>query len=540
MNTAVEYILSLKDGLSGKLETADMHAHRLEHTMGAVNEMLGVIGIAGAAFAGFEFLKSAHEDFEKLHQSEVQLENTLKNTGDRAGFTGEQMIQMAEDTSHSIKATESNIVDVENALSRFGSIGGENFKKAIELSADMAASLKTDGVEVARSLARILDSPAQNARLLRQYGITLTKSQREALEAMDKLGEKAKEQTVIFQLLADRGYGGAAAAAANADPAFQFSKGVEEMKLQVGELVNEVEKDLMPTALEFLGWMKSSVHWIKENKTEIGAVVKALGVFWVTLETVNLVIIPFVEGLTMVAPAATEAAVGVEAVGVAAETAMGPIGILAAAVTGLIYLFTTLGEKQEAAKNKYLGDTANDEDDFVTQGMEKYKGKGDKAAFKAALQDEISDVAQERKTYEGLMQDALKSAGYKSYDEYQKDPKIWGEGMRDDNIDAYNKELEIVGAREKGISAVSTVGRTKAMKGPADKKDLPEGPPKEPKTKATGSKSVTINVTINGGLIHEQTIQTTVVKEAANKVKDLMTAALTDAVNDFQVTADVK
>lgn len=54
------------------------------------------------------------------------------------------------------------------------------------------------------------------------------------------------------------------------------------------------------------------------------------------------------------------------------------------------------------------------------------------------------------------------------------------------------------------------------------------------KSKATGSKSVTINVSIKD-LIGVQNINTTNLKEGAGKIKDLVVAALTGAVNDFQV-----
>ena len=59
----------------------------------------------------------------------------------------------------------------------------------------------------------------------------------------------------------------------------------------------------------------------------------------------------------------------------------------------------------------------------------------------------------------------------------------------------------------------------------------------EPKTKATGSKSVTINVSIKD-LIGTQNINTTNIKEGGAKIRDMIVQVLTGAVNDFQVVAE--
>ena len=63
-------------------------------------------------------------------------------------------------------------------------------------------------------------------------------------------------------------------------------------------------------------------------------------------------------------------------------------------------------------------------------------------------------------------------------------------------------------------------------------------PARDPmRTQATGSKAVTINVTI-GDLIKQFTIHTTNMKEGAMKAKEQVAAALMGAVNDFQIVAE--
>jgi hypothetical protein len=59
-----------------------------------------------------------------------------------------------------------------------------------------------------------------------------------------------------------------------------------------------------------------------------------------------------------------------------------------------------------------------------------------------------------------------------------------------------------------------------------------------PKTKAEGQKNINIHITINGGLVHNQEINTTHMHEAPAKIRDMVAAALVGAVNDSQIIGD--
>jgi len=68
-----------------------------------------------------------------------------------------------------------------------------------------------------------MEAPAQNARLLRQFGVSLTTDQQKLVKQLQATGHVAEAQELIFRKLAEKGYGGAAKAAADTDPAFSLS-----------------------------------------------------------------------------------------------------------------------------------------------------------------------------------------------------------------------------------------------------------------------------------------------------------------------------
>jgi len=121
-------------------------------------------------------------------------------------------------------------------------------------------------------------------------------------------------------------------------------------------------------------------------------------------------------------------------------------------------------------------------------------------------------------------------------------PKLISKGVADslDSIKEAKKQIEAVwnnkdaqdaAAKNKGLVPGK---ETEGKKG----KDGAAAIIADPKTKATGQKSVNIHIAINGGLIHgDFKIVTNKLGEGLGKVKDMVAEALTGAINDSQITA---
>ncbi len=270
MAEEVSYTMTLNDLLTPKVQNAEAHVHKFEGALGKLGERaVRVAETMGVAFSIYKFEEFVHKGIELVHEfhiAEGQLENTIKNVGERAGMSSEQLVNMAEKLQHEIPYTTAQIVDMENALSRFENMTPAVYQRVLTMSTDIASALKRNGVEVAETLGRIMEAPAENGRLLRQLNITLTVEQRKYLMMLERTGHVAKAQEFIFKELATKGYEGAAKAAANTDPLFRYNKAMYELQMQVGKTGIEIERAFAPALENATGYLKTAAEWISNNK----------------------------------------------------------------------------------------------------------------------------------------------------------------------------------------------------------------------------------------------------------------------------------
>lgn len=517
MSTPVEYVLSLRDELSSGLDKAGIHANKLEHSLKGVGEMLGVIGVSMVAFAGFEALKGAHESWEKMEFSISQVEAGLKSTQGAAGLTFEEIQDSAIKTAHNVKYASSEIMGMQSVLLTFPSITKQSFQPATDIILDMSTRLGTDLKSAAIQVGKALQDPEKGVSALRRVGVNFNETQLETIKHLTATNQLAKAQALILNEL-NLEFAGSANAAAAADAGFRYSKSLEEIRLEVGHLVDRLAADFMPVALKFLEWVKDGVDWIKRNASQIKQWTLAIGAAVVTFKTLEIV--PPL--LLAIENSLVAAATSASSFGVSMLAAINPVTAMAVAVGALVLAYQKLEQYQDN-KTKYLNDVATDEEDFVAQGMKKYEGQ--KNARELAIKDEQADIDRRRKMYEEEM---------KKLDPENKGvTSLMYSTQKTNDYLAYTKELEILDAAQRGLDRVkkSDPSKPKNIAKPGG-----TGLAKtDTKTKATGSKSVTINVTIQK--LGETHINTTNVKEGFVKLHDAVTAALTGAVNDFQIVA---
>lgn len=541
MPEEVKYEMTLNDLVSPKLHEAEGHAKKFETSLSGLKEGLVSLGeralrvgeTLGISFAFIKLEEFFHEGIEKAHEfhiAEGQLENTLKNVGERAGLTGEELVDMARKTAKEIPFTTVQIVQMETALSRFGNMSPKVYQQVLAMSADIATALKRDGTEVATTLGRIMEAPAENGRLLRQLNVTLTMEQRKYLTQLERTGQLAKAQTFIFQELATKGYGGAAAAAANTDPLFRYNKIMGSLKMEMGNVGIAVLHNLAPALETVASWVKIGyeeisgligylqknatpiLHEIKNDLIAVGAGVAFVGAAFLAA---NPHIIAY--GVSVAADAVISGALAA-ATGVltAAQWLLNialdanPIGIvvvaIGAAITGTILLY------QHSAKFRAIldGIGAVAKDVFI---------------ILKSLYIDLPMAALSAHPF-----DAMKAALNNAVAAGKDIGSAFGRGYNESMAESAKKDAE-----EKNKD--TALGRQ------AKKKEGKPGMPTmiggkgSSSSKVSGTKTVNIHVQI-GNLVKELKIQTTNMKEAPARLHDMVTKVLTDAVNDSQIIAD--
>lgn len=183
--------------------------------LGSLLRALGPAGLAaGAALGGATLalatLAQAGQDAER---GQLRLQAMLRATGRVSGHTAAEIDAMAIELARTTNATAGAAGDVTTALLAYTAVTGENFRRVLQLSQDLAEAGFGSLSRNADRLARSLEEPEKAFSRLTRMGVVLNQTQREQIELMVEAGNKAGAQAVILAEL-ERRVGGTGAAAA--------------------------------------------------------------------------------------------------------------------------------------------------------------------------------------------------------------------------------------------------------------------------------------------------------------------------------------
>ena len=169
---------------------------------------LATAAAAATAAAIFGIVKATSD----AAAEQAQLAAVLKSTGQAAGFTQKSLNDMGEALRKNSIFDGGDITKAQTALLAFTGITGEQFPKALQAAADMAARTGMTIQQASETIGRALDVPSQGMSALSRQGFRFSDEQKKVVEQLEKTGEAAKAQNIILEALTDT-YGGAAKAA---------------------------------------------------------------------------------------------------------------------------------------------------------------------------------------------------------------------------------------------------------------------------------------------------------------------------------------
>jgi hypothetical protein len=208
------------------------------------------------ATSGFQALSSAVaggiSDARDAAQVFAQTQAVIASTGGAAGFTAEQIADMAGSLSAASGASlfgDDDIQRGQNMLLTFTNIK-ETLPDATQTMLDMAQALGTDAGGAAVQLGKALNDPIAGISALSRVGVTFTEEQKAQIATMVEAGDVAGAQTVILAEL-NKEFGGSAQAAATANG------GWAQLNDQMGELVEGIGARLLPALNGVTAWASS-------------------------------------------------------------------------------------------------------------------------------------------------------------------------------------------------------------------------------------------------------------------------------------------
>jgi hypothetical protein len=255
--------------------------------------------------------------FDTQAKAIAQVEAGLKSTGAQVGFTSQELQKMASDLqTKTLFGDEVILKDATSQLLTFTNIAGDQFGRTQKAALDLATRLDGDLKSASIQLGKALNDPIANLSALSRSGIQFSAEQKETIKALAETNQLAEAQTIILDEL-EKQYGGSAEAAAEAGtgPFKQLANTIGDLSEEFGKLINDMIRPLIPRVQAIVGAFSNLSDGSKKLILVIGMGAAALG-------PALLATSALMTSFTSIAGA----------MGISMTAALGPIGLLAAAI----------------------------------------------------------------------------------------------------------------------------------------------------------------------------------------------------------------
>lgn len=176
-----------------------------EKMLGRVKIAAGVAGAAIGALAVQSFRTMIQETMD-AEQSAARLESVYRATGGAVKLTLEEVKAVGEELYRTTLFDDDQITDATAVMLTFKNVTGDSFRQAMQMSADLAAVMKTDLQGAVTQLGKALEDPEQGLQALRRVGVSFTDDQRDLIKAMVETGNQSAALTEIMRIMREQGF----------------------------------------------------------------------------------------------------------------------------------------------------------------------------------------------------------------------------------------------------------------------------------------------------------------------------------------------
>ena len=232
---------------------------------------LTALGLAGGA-AVAAVAVNINSIGESARASDARVQNIVKSMGlfgDRSDEVTERLLNFADTQGRLLGVDDDIIASTEAKLLTFkelaksADVAGGAFDRATMAAIDMAKAGFGEAEQNAVQLGKALNDPVKGINSLTKSGITFTKSQKEMIATMVRMGELGKAQNVVLSSIESQ-VGGTAAATATAS---------DRIKVSLSQIVEEFAKPFSTGFDGLPGSMESVFPKIMEKAGELGSLV---------------------------------------------------------------------------------------------------------------------------------------------------------------------------------------------------------------------------------------------------------------------------
>lgn len=267
-------------------------ANATKAAMGAAK--IALLAFAGA-LAGVLYLTAQQE------KAENKLAAVMKATGNAAGFTTKQMLDMASAYQTLTAFGDEAIINAQALMSTFLNIGGKVFIDAMEAAMDLARVFDQDLKQSVLQLGIALNDPVLGYTRLRRVGVSFSDEQVKQIKQFAALGDIVSAQRVILDELKQE-VGGVARAYGES-----LAGRLENTKNLLSDLVQAFGKaitsgfnweGLFGRIHSMISWMGANGEAVRAVIYKIGETIRMVGLaFWKVLVAVGKTVWKVVEAL---------------------------------------------------------------------------------------------------------------------------------------------------------------------------------------------------------------------------------------------------
>lgn len=270
----------------------------------------------------------------------AQVNQTIKSMGNAAGRTTQQLQALASGQMRKSLYDDDEILrKVTTTLLTFGKVTGDTFDQAQQAAIDLSAKFGGDLQASAIMLGKALNDPVKGITALTRAGVSFTAEQKESIKTMTAAGNLAGAQKLILAELTKE-FGGAAEAAAKADPFAQMKHSLDDFKEAVGASLLKILPPLTDALNKIMAAFNGLSPGTQDMVVKFGLFLAVMGPIVGILGTLVTITAPLIAAFTTIAGsggiilATTSAFAGLMAV---LSPILIPLAAIAAAV-GAVYL----------------------------------------------------------------------------------------------------------------------------------------------------------------------------------------------------------
>jgi hypothetical protein len=224
----------------------------------------GVLALAGT-------LKAVALESMEADTRQRKLEGVVRATGGAAGFTAEQIHDMASELALATLGSIQGFEDAAAALLTFKTVSGQSFARALELSQDLASVMGGDTKSAALQLGKALEDPARGLSALTRSGVSFTEQEQELIKSLAEAGETAQAHGVILDKVAEQVGGVAREMAGGLAGALDtVGQRFEELKVKSGDA-------LQPALIAVANQISDALEFLAENLDTVATLAGVVG-----------------------------------------------------------------------------------------------------------------------------------------------------------------------------------------------------------------------------------------------------------------------